>query len=137
VAETGKPKPDEAAPEKVRGNRFDSLIARARKLGNTKAAYDIYFKASEIDPTRAEPHSGMGWRHMEEGNYDQAIAEFLKASKLHGVHCEAYAGLGEAYMYKKNRQEAARFYQAYLQECPEGPEAPVARNNLNKLNKPN
>ncbi|MBI5528023.1 MAG: zinc-ribbon domain-containing protein [Deltaproteobacteria bacterium] len=107
--------------------------ARLRNAGKTKQAMEFFQKAAEADPSRADPHSGLGWCYIELEKFDLAIGEFKKALTLKGVKCEALSGLGESYKYKKNRQEAINHYQRYLQECPNGPDAPVARNAINSM----
>jgi tetratricopeptide (TPR) repeat protein len=118
------------------GAGYESNLRQATRLrnaGKTKQAMEFFQKAAEADPTRADPHSGLGWCYIELEKYDLAIGEFKKALTLKGVKCEALSGLGESYKYKKNKQEAINHYQRYLQECPNGPDAPVARNAINSL----
>jgi predicted Zn finger-like uncharacterized protein len=120
----------------VAAGGFESALQMGRRLqktGRAKQAVDFFQKAAELEPERAEPHTGLGWCNVELEKFDQAIAEFQKALALKGPRCETLSGLGETYRYRKVKQEAIKYYQMYLQECPNGPDAPVARNNLNNL----
>jgi tetratricopeptide (TPR) repeat protein len=130
-----KAPPAAQKPDQPSGN-LENLLKRGRRLretGRAKQAVEYFEKAADLDPARAEPHTGLGWCYVEQEKFDQAIAEFQKALGLKGSRCESLSGLGETFRYKKNKTEAIRYYQMYLQECPNGPDAPVARNNINNL----
>ncbi len=132
-----KPKAEKAvASEPKSAGNYSQLIKQAKQYaakGQTDKAADIFLQASEIEPTLAEPFLLMGWMYIDSGKNEQAANYFLRAIKLKGNKCDGYMGLGEANKYMKRNSEAKKYYQMYLEQCPNGPDAATARNNLNTL----
>lgn len=122
-------------PEKTSGN-YALLIKEAKRLaanGLIDKAAEAFLQASEIEPTLAEPFLLMGWMYIDAGKNEQAVNSFQRATRLKGNKCEGYMGLGEANKYMKKNSEAKKYYQIYLEQCPNGPDAATAKNNLNTL----
>ncbi|MCX7943092.1 MAG: zinc-ribbon domain-containing protein [Deltaproteobacteria bacterium] len=132
-----KAKADKAtAPETRSGGNYSQLIKQAKNFaakGQIDKAADTFLQAAELEPTLAEPFLLMGWMYIDAGKNEQAVNSFLRAIKLKGNKCDGYMGLGEANKYMKRNSEAKKYYQMYLEQCPNGPDAVTARNNLNTL----
>ncbi|MGC9043557.1 MAG: zinc-ribbon domain-containing protein [Myxococcota bacterium] len=132
-----KPKAEKvvATEGKVAGN-YAQLIKQAKqfaKKGQYDKAADTFLQAAEIEPGLAEPFLAMGWMYIDAGKNEQAVSAFSRAIKLKGNKCDGYMGLGEANKYLKKNAEAKKYYQMYLEQCPDGPDAPAAKNSLNSL----
>jgi len=124
------------AAEPKSGGNYAQLIKQGRQFaakGQIDKAVEVLTRASELEPTLAEPFLIMGNMYIDAGKNDLAVSAFSRAIKLKGNKCDAYMGLGEAYKYMKKNSEAKKYYQMYLEQCPNGPDAPVAKNNLNIL----
>lgn len=122
-------------PEKTSGD-YALLIKKAKGLaakGLIDKAAETFLQASEVKPTLAEPFLLMGWMYIDAGKNEQAANSFRRAIKLKGNKCEGYMGLGEANKYMKKNSEAKKYYQLYLEQCPNGPDAAAAKNNINIL----
>lgn len=132
-----RPKADKiSASDSKAGGSYSSLIKQAKQYaakGQTDKAADAFLQAAELEPTLAEPFLLMGWMYIDAGMNEQAISAFSRAIKLKGNRCDGYMGLGEANKYMKRNAEAKKYYQMYLEQCPNGPDAAAARNNLNTL----
>ncbi len=130
-----KAKPEKVAAAKSSGN-YAQIIKEAKKLagkGQTDKAADMFLQASELEPTLAEPFLLMGWMYIDAGKNEQAVNSFQRAIKLKGNKCDGYMGLGEANKFMKRNNEAKKYYQMYLEQCPNGPDAATAKNAINTL----
>lgn len=124
-----------AAGQKSSGS-YAQMIKQGKQFaakGQIEKAVDALTNASELEPTLAEPFLIMGWMYIDAGKNDLAVGAFSRAIKLKGNKCDGYMGLGEANKYMKKNSEAKKYYQMYLEQCPNGPDAPTAKNNLNTL----
>ncbi len=132
-----KTKPEKSvASEPKSGGSYAQLIKQAKQFaakGQIDKAADYFLQAAEIEPTLAEPFRLMGWMYIDAGKNEQAVNSFLRAIKLKGDKCDGYMGLGEANKFMKKNSEAKKYYQMYLEQCPNGPDAATARNNLNTI----
>jgi len=115
---------------------FDGWMAQGdRMLEREKAeqALAAYGRAADLNPERAEPHSGRGRALLDMGQRLQAEAAFLQALKLNPRYGEALMGLAETYRNQGKNDEAKKYYEQYLDVLPSGPEAAVARQALQRL----
>ena len=74
-----------------------------------------------------------GLAMLDMGNRLQAEGLFLQALKLNPRYGVAIMGLAETYRGLGRNEEAAKYYERYLDVLPSGPEAQVARTALQKL----
>lgn len=132
-----KPKAEKSVTSDTKSSgNYAQLIKQAKqfaKKGQYDKAADTFLQAAEIEPTLAEPFLAMGWMYIDAGKNEQAVSAFSRAIKLKGNRCDGYMGLGEANKYLKKIGEAKKYYQMYLEQCPDGPDAPAAKNSLNSL----
>ena len=117
---------------------FAGLLAQADYLRDNEkaeAALNLYGRAAELKPERAEPLAGKGLALLDLGNAAAAQAAFEQALALNPRYGPAIMGLAEAFRIQGRNARAVEFYQRYLEVLPEGTEAAVARNNIERLKK--
>ena len=115
---------------------YDALLAAAYRLrndGKIQQALDLYGRARDLKPDRAEPYAGQGWCYMEMHAPGPAIASFQDALKRNPEYGDAIMGIAEAHKAQGDNKAAKKYYKRYLNLLPNGPDANVARTNLNAL----
>jgi tetratricopeptide (TPR) repeat protein len=136
VVDAGVPKAPAKVAEPV--HDYDWYMARAdrlRELEKSAQALDMYGRAAEIHPDRAEPLAGRGLALLDMGNAAAAQASLEQALAINRSYGPAIMGLAEAYRASGTTDKAIQYYQRYLEVLPNGPEAAVARNQLERLKK--
>lgn len=126
----------QAAAKAVKVEDFDTLMAQADRLRErekTDQAIELYGRASDLEPDRAEPYAGRGLALLDMGQGPQAEASFEQALRLNPKYAVAVMGLAEAYKFVGKKEKAIEYYQRYLELQPNGPEAPAARNAIARL----
>lgn len=112
------------------------LLNRAKLLrGNdrTKEALAIYEKITDEDSSNIQAHLGMGWCYIDMGYTTPAITSFKQVLAININNAEAYYGLAEAYKAQKNKNEAIKNYQLFIQLAPNHPEAGIAKRAMENL----
>jgi predicted Zn finger-like uncharacterized protein len=135
VPDAGVP---DAGAKKAVPMTFAALLAQADRLRDgehAEAALNLYGRAAELKPERAEPLAGKGLALLDLGNAAAAQASFEQALALNARYGPAIMGLAEAFRIQGRNAKAVEFYQRYLEVLPEGTEAAVARNNIERLKK--
>ena len=115
---------------------YDALLAAAYRLrndGKIQEALDLYGRARDLKPARAEPYAGQGWCYMEMHAPAPAIASFQDALKRNPEYGDAIMGIAEAHKAQGDNKAAKKYYKRYLNLLPDGPDANVAKTNLNAL----
>ncbi len=141
VVDAGQPVVDAGvkAPKKAEPvHDYDWYMARADRLREqekSEAALDMYGRAAELHPDRAEPLAGRGLALLDMGRAVAAQASLEQALAINRSYGPAIMGLAEAYRAGGNTEKAIQYYQRYLEVLPNGPEAAVARNQLERLKK--
>jgi predicted Zn finger-like uncharacterized protein len=128
----------DAGAKKVVPVTFAGLLAQADYLRDNEkaeAALNLYGRAAELKPERAEPLAGRGLALLDLGNAAAAQVSFEQALALNPRYGPAIMGLAEAFRLQGRNAKAVEFYQRYLDVLPEGTEAAVARNNIERLKK--
>ena len=73
----------------------------------------IYFSSCAVKPASdldsPEYHHKAGMRHVEMGQYTEALTSFNRATDLDKKFAPAYAGMGIAHANLKNRKDAKKF----------------------------
>ncbi len=139
AAEKAKPDAGAAAVKVAKAEPvrdFDWYMDRGdhlRERDQASAALDAYGKASDLQPTRAEPMAGKGLALLDLGNVAAAEAALKQSLKLNARYGVAIIGLAEMYRSQGKKDLAIEFYEKYLDTVPNGAEAPAARAALKKL----
>lgn len=143
VVDAGAPAPEPvdagaAAPPVVveQKRSFDWYIAQGDRLRDREKpeqSLDLYAKAEELKPDRAESYAGRGLALLDMANPSDAIVAFQEALKRAPRYGPAIMGMAEAYRAAGNNAKAIQFYERYLDVLPNGSEAPVARNSIERL----
>jgi len=139
VAAKEKPKPKAKEKPKPVAHKpvgYDALLAaayRLRNAGKIQKALDLYGRARDLKPDRAEPYAGQGWCYMEMHAPAPAIASFHDALKRNPEYGDAIMGVAGAHKAQGDNKAAKKYYKRYLNLLPDGPDANVARTNLNAL----
>ncbi len=110
-------------------NRADAL----QRKGSVKKALQAYDRALALQANDVEALTGKGLCHLDAGSFLAASNWFRRALKKNNRFADAIMGLAEAYRYSGRKQQAAKYYQRYLDVMPNGPESAVARRNLQDL----
>ena len=132
------PSPAAAAPPAPIEERrdFDWLVRRADKLREQEKpeqALELYGKAADLRPNRAEAIAGKGLALFDMGQKLPAEAAFKRALELNPKSGTALIGLAETYRSMSRTEEAIAYYEKYLDTLPDGPEAGVARSSIRRL----
>jgi hypothetical protein len=115
---------------------FDWLLRRADKLREQEKpedALEMYGKAADLRPNRAEAVAGKGLALFDMGQKLPAEAAFKRALELDPKSGTALIGLAETYRSMQRLEEAIAYYEKYLNTLPDGPEAGVARSSIRRL----
>lgn len=103
------------------------LHAAADVMAGHYEAIAVYWRAIELDPKLAAPHSGLGSIYRALGRYEEAIAEYQKAIDLDPQSAYLYHGLGNVYYTLGRYKEAMAEYQRAIEHDPN---VAGAHNNL-------
>lgn len=106
---------------------------RLRDREKASQALDMYGKAADLKPDRAEPVAGRGLALLDMGQKEQAAASFQEALKMNPRYGVAIMGLAETYRAMGRSADAIKYYERYLDVLPNGPEAVVAREAIKRL----
>ncbi|MFL5322024.1 MAG: zinc-ribbon domain-containing protein [Myxococcaceae bacterium] len=115
---------------------FDWYMTQGDKLRDREKAaqaLDMYGKAADLQPDRAEPMAGRGLALLDMGQKPQAEASFQQALKANPRYGVALMGLAETYRAMGQKADAIKYYEKYLDVLPNGPEAPVAKEAVRRL----
>jgi hypothetical protein len=118
---------------------FEWYIAQGDRLRDREKpeqSLDMYAKAEELKPERAESYAGRGLALLDMANPSDAIVAFQEALKRAPRYGPAIMGLAEAYRAQGNNAKAIQYYERYLEVLPNGSEAAVARNSIERLKGP-
>ncbi|BCJ85427.1 tetratricopeptide repeat protein [Effusibacillus dendaii] len=93
--------------------------------GQVGLAYSLYERANRFHPYEVEPIGAIGWLHMREGNYPDAIACFKKQLSLKRDHIQSQINLGWAMLMAGDYQRAGRIFTRVMQRFPQSIEAQI------------
>ncbi len=88
-----------------------------------------------FDPYHALKSIEIGKFYMKKGNYDAALDRFQLAARYQPSLAEPWHLMGEVYEKKKEKAEAVKAYQKYLELYPSAPDAGKIRKRIEKLNR--
>ena len=115
---------------------FDALMLRGSRnleAGRPEVAARFFEKASKLKPRSPEPFANLGWCHVDQHRYAEAIARFQSALALSPRYSDALYGIAEAHEKAGQSSEAATAYKTYLDAHPTGRRAEMARRRLDRL----
>ena len=74
--------------------------------GNAIEAVELWNKALQINPKRADVYTSMAWASLKSGNFDRAIAQYRKALEIQPQLREVRANIGRALIMSGRHAEA-------------------------------
>jgi hypothetical protein len=126
-----------ASPGSAEGEAsYVLLMQRAERAGDkgrSVTAYDLFMRASKLEPEAGRPWLGIGWAALDLGRNTEAVRAFDKAFALDDGLSEAKFGLAEALVSQGRNDEAKRAYLEYLRREPTGRDAAIAQRALEAL----
>ncbi len=97
-------------------------------------AIDAYHKALSIDPRNVDVRVDLGTCYRNIGKPDLALSEYKKALELNPNHPIAHRNLAVVLAYeRKDKVQALREFERYLQLAPNAPDAENIRREMQKL----
>ena len=96
---------------KGRAESADVLERGGWKLwneGKLASSEEMFAKAVESDPKRANAWNGLGWSRFSTGKWNEALPAFSKAVELSPKHPAALNGLGQTYLVLNRLDEAEK-----------------------------
>lgn len=115
---------------------YDALLARAQKLHERSGcgeAMKYYEKALDARPSGVEALVGVGYCHLDAGQYGRAEANFRAALGVSPRYGDALIGMAETARFQKQHDKAIDYYQKYLDNHPTGQHAAMAKKWIEKL----
>lgn len=98
--------------------------------GKFKDALNLLENAQQKDPSCGEVHGYMGMAFQNGGNTQKALAEYTTAYQLNPQMSFMLVNIGNCYLNLNHPDQAAGYFQKYLQENPNAPDAAQARRSL-------
>ncbi len=100
-------------------------------------AVDAYQKALEIDPRNVDVRVDMGTCYRNIHKPDMAMKEYRKALEMNPNHANAHMNMAVVLAYDlKDRAQAIKEFEKYLQLAPGAPNAGEVRQEIEKLKTP-
>jgi tetratricopeptide (TPR) repeat protein len=97
-------------------------------------AADAYQKALALDPKNVDVRVDMGTCLKNSGRPQQALEEYRKAIKMNPNHIYAHRNMGVVLAFDlKDKKEAAREFEKYLELAPNAPDAGEIRQMVQNL----
>lgn len=106
---------------------------RALDSGDTKKAYDLYYKVLDREARNAQALTGLGWTLLQMGRHESAAVQFRRAMAIEPSSTSAYLGLAKAERNRGNAKGAILIYEQFLKKFPSSREANIARTQREKL----
>ncbi len=106
---------------------------RALDAGDSKKAYDLYYKVLDRDSRNAQAFTGLGWTLIQMGRHESAAVQFKRAISIDSGLVSAYLGLAKAERNRGNKKGAILIYEQFLKKFPSSREANIARTQREKL----
>ncbi len=115
----------------------DAWIALGNALMDSSRfaeAVDAYAKALALDPRNVNVRVDMGTCLKNSGRPQQAIEEYRKAIEINPNHLNAHRNMGVVLAFDlKNKKEAVKEFEKYLQLAPNAPDAAEIRQQIDRL----
>ena len=132
------PKPPSGGDEEASGGggNFDVVMhnaEKARVADRSKAAHDLFLKATKLKPSAARAWIGLGWTALDLSKNAEAVKAFRKALDVDGNLADAEFGLAEALRFSGSKSEALDAYKSYLKMDPSGKDAGTAKRAIESL----
>ncbi len=132
---------------KVQPEDFSALINLSALLirsGRYADALPYLERGMKLKPNDPSGLFNLGLSHLnlaqltpgklDAAHLDAALADFLQLSIVAPGAASAYVNIAECYRLKKNKHEALRFYEKFLEAAPKNdPEIPLARQRIQNL----
>lgn len=109
------------------------MCEQAEQLINNrkfKEALNLLQQAQQMDPSAGEVHGYMGMAFQNTGNTQKAVQEYTTAYQLNPQMSFMLVNIGNCYLNLNQPDQAAGYFQKYLQENPNAPDAAQARRSL-------
>lgn len=106
---------------------------RALDSGDTRKAYDLYYKVLDRESRNAQALTGLGWTLLQMGRHESAAVQFRRAMAIDPGSTSAYLGLAKAERNRGNAKGAILIYEQFLKKFPSSREANIARTQREKL----
>jgi len=110
-----------------------SMCEQAEQLinrGKIKDAIPLLQRAQQAEPSAGEVHGYLGMAFQNSGNTQKALAEYTTAYQLNPQMSFMLVNIGNCYLNLNQPDQAAGYFQKYLQENPNAPDAAQARRSL-------
>jgi len=115
---------------------YDTLLQRADKkaeTGKCAAAMPIYQRALDANPSGVAALTGLGYCHLDAGQFASAQAKFRAALGISPRYQEALLGVAEAYQQQGLKDKAIAAYKRFIDEHPTSARARQAERQIEKL----
>ncbi len=126
----------ERASKVKKGSSLKGMLKEAQSAldsGDSKRAYDLYYKVLDRDERNARALTGLGWTLIQMGRHESAAVQFKRAMSIDKGLVSAYLGLAKAERNKGNAKGAIRIYDEFLKRFPSSRQANIARTQRDKL----
>lgn len=100
------------------------------RVGETEAARERYFMATEIDPDFVEARASLGNVLAETGQTELAIAAYRGALSLHEDYADVHYNLARLFDGEDHQVEAIHHWKRFLMLSPQSPWADEARERI-------
>jgi tetratricopeptide (TPR) repeat protein len=115
-------------------NAWIQLGNMTMDMSRFNEAIDAYQKALELDPKNVDVRVDMGTCYKNIGKPDVAVKEYRKALEINPNHPYGHMNLAVVLSGDlKNRAEAIKEFEKYLQVAPNAPNAEQVRQEIQKL----
>ena len=103
------------------------------RVGDTEAARERYFMATEIDPDFVEARASLANVLAETGQTELAIAAYRGALTLHEDYADVHYNLARLFDREHREVEAAHHWKRFLMLAPQSPWADEAKERIRDL----
>jgi tetratricopeptide (TPR) repeat protein len=117
-----RPEPVPAAPRATSppAESVDDLLTQARLLQppSLQRAIQLYERATQLDPRRADAWSRLGGAYLVSRRYTDALAAFDRALALDDTQIDYWKSKGETFDFMERYEEALAMYERALKIAP-------------------